>query len=91
MADTYAAPELLADTAWLAEHLGDPRMVIVEMGTKAEDFEAGHIPGAVRGPSAQITGTGGANPRLVAPRAEAAARVDDLGLGGGPLVGCRFG
>ena len=86
MADTYAAPELLADTAWLAEHMGDPGMVIVEMGTKAEDFEAGHIPGAVRCPSAQIKGTGEANPRLVAPRAEAKALFEALGIGDETLV-----
>ncbi|MCH7608976.1 MAG: sulfurtransferase [Chloroflexi bacterium] len=86
MADTYAAPDLLADTAWLAEHLGDPGMVIVEMGTKAEEFEAGHIPGAVRCPSAQIKGTGDADPRLVAPPAEAKALFESLGVGGDTLV-----
>ncbi|MCH8199323.1 MAG: hypothetical protein IIA54_04545, partial [Chloroflexi bacterium] len=86
MAGTYAAPDLLADTAWLAEHLGDPGMVIVEMGTKAEEFEAGHIPGAVRCPSAQIKGTGDADPRLVAPPAEAKALFESLGVGDDTLV-----
>ncbi len=86
MPDTYAAPDLLADTACLAEHLGDPGMVVVEMGTKAEDFEAGHIPGAVRCPSAQIKGTGDADPRLVAPPAEAKALFESLGVGDGTLV-----
>ncbi len=86
MAGTYAAPDLLADTAWLAEHLGDPGMVIVEMGTKAEEFEAGHIPSAVRCPSAQIKGTGDADPRLVAPPAEAKALFESLGVGDGTLV-----
>lgn len=86
MAATYASPDLLADTAWLAEHLGDPGMVVVEMGTRAEDFEAGHIPGAVRCPSAQIKGTGGADPRLVAPPGEAKALFESLGVGDGTLV-----
>ncbi|MCI0815684.1 MAG: sulfurtransferase [Chloroflexi bacterium] len=86
MADTYAAPDLLADTAWLAEHLGDPGMVVVEMGTKAEEFEAGHIPGAVRCPSAQIKGTGDADPRLVAPPAAAKALFESLGVGDDTLV-----
>ena len=86
MAGTYAAPELLADTAWLADHLGDPGMVVVEMGTKAEEFEAGHIPGAVRCPSMQIKGTGGADPRLVAPPAEARALFEALGVGDPTLV-----
>ena len=86
MASNYAAPDLLADTAWLAEHLGDPGMVVVEMGTKPEDFEAGHIPGAVRCPSAQIKGTGDADPRLVAPPAEAKALFESLGVGDDTLV-----
>ena len=86
MPDTYAAPDLLADTAWLAEHLGDPGMVVVEMGTKAEDFEAGHIPGAIRCPSAQIKGTGDADPRLVAPPAEAKALFESIGVGDDALV-----
>ncbi len=86
MPDTYAAPDLLADTAWLAEHLGDPGMVVVEMGTKADDFEAGHIPGAVRCPSAQIKGTGDADPRLVAPPVEAKALFESLGVGDDTLV-----
>ena len=86
MAGTYAAPELLTGTAWLADHLGDPGMVVVEMGTKAEEFEAGHIPGAVRCPSMQIKGTGDANPRLVAPPDEAKALFESLGVGDGTLV-----
>ena len=86
MPSTYAAPELLAGTAWLAEHLGDPGMALVEMGTKAAEFEAGHIPGAVRCPSAQIKGTGDANPRLVAPPAEAKALFEALGVGDDTLV-----
>ena len=86
MAGTYAAPELLADTAWLADHLGDPGMVVVEMGTKAEEFEAGHIPGAVRCPSAQVKGTGDADPRLVAPPAEARALFEALGIGDDTVV-----
>ena len=86
MPGTYAAPELLADTAWLAEHLSDPGTVVVEMGTKAEEFDAGHIPGAVRCPSAQIKGTGDANPRLVAPPPEAKALFEALGVGDDTLV-----
>ena len=86
MPGTYAAPELLADTGWLAEHLSDRGMVIVEMGTKAEDFEAGHLPGAVLCPSPQIKGTGDANQRLVAPPAEAKALFESLGVGDDTLV-----
>jgi thiosulfate/3-mercaptopyruvate sulfurtransferase len=42
----YARPELLADTAWLADRLGDPQIRIVDARGK-EQYEAGHIEGAV--------------------------------------------
>lgn len=86
MTSIYAAGDLLADTAWLADHLDDPAMALVEMGTKAEDFEAGHIPGAVRCASMQLKGTGEANPRLVAPADEARAVFESLGAGDDTLV-----
>jgi thiosulfate/3-mercaptopyruvate sulfurtransferase len=42
----YERPELLAETGWLAERLGDPRIRIVDARSK-EQYEAGHIAGAV--------------------------------------------
>ena len=42
----YAHPELLADSAWLAEHLNDPKVRIVDV-RPADQYAAGHIPGAV--------------------------------------------
>src|SRR5919106_1898848 len=42
----YARPELLAETEWLAQHLSDPNLRIVDM--RAENaYRKGHIPGAV--------------------------------------------
>ena len=42
----YARPELLAETEWLAQHLSDPNLRIVDM--RAENaYRQGHIPGAV--------------------------------------------
>lgn len=56
----YARPELLVDTAWLAQHLNDPNIRIVDM--RARGYENGHIPEAVfldnnwiRNPKAQPT------------------------------------
>ena len=37
--------EMLVSTDWLAAHLHDPLVVVVEVGERAQ-FEAGHIPGA---------------------------------------------
>ena len=41
----YARPELLVDTAWLAQHLNDPDIRIVDM--RARGYADGHIPEAV--------------------------------------------
>ncbi len=41
----YARPELLVDTAWLAAHLQDPAVRIVDL--RPRGYEDGHIPGAV--------------------------------------------
>ena len=36
---------LLVSTAWLADHLKDPNLVIFQLGVKT-DYDNGHIPGA---------------------------------------------
>jgi thiosulfate/3-mercaptopyruvate sulfurtransferase len=45
-ADRYPRPELLADTAWLAERTADPDVRLVDLSPLV-DYERGHIPGAV--------------------------------------------
>ncbi|MDQ3782575.1 MAG: sulfurtransferase [Actinomycetota bacterium] len=44
----YANPERLVTTAWLAEHLDDPGLVVVESDEDVLVYETGHIPGAVK-------------------------------------------
>jgi thiosulfate/3-mercaptopyruvate sulfurtransferase len=46
-ATTYARPEMLVTTEWLAAHLNDPGIRIVDMRRAAADYEAGHVPNAV--------------------------------------------
>ena len=43
----YAHPESLASTTWLAEHLDDPSVRIVEVDWGMSNYRSGHIPGAV--------------------------------------------
>lgn len=51
MSDTgYAHPELLAETEWLAEHLEDPSVRIVDCDV-ADAYNRSHIPGAVAVPT----------------------------------------
>ncbi|MFP5019939.1 sulfurtransferase [Pseudonocardia phyllosphaerae] len=44
----YAHPERLVTTEWLAEHLKDPGLVVVESDEDVLLYDTGHIPGAVK-------------------------------------------
>ena len=44
----YAHPERLVTTAWLAEHLGEPGLVVVESDEDVLLYDTGHVPGAVK-------------------------------------------
>ena len=44
----YARPEMLVSTDWLAEHAGDPELVVAESDEDVLLYETGHIPGAVK-------------------------------------------
>ena len=43
----YAHPEVLVDTAWVAEHARDPDVRVVEVDVDTSAYEQGHIPGAI--------------------------------------------
>ena len=45
--DAYAHPEYLADPAWIADHLDDPGVVILDCANTADAYQRGHLPGAV--------------------------------------------
>jgi thiosulfate/3-mercaptopyruvate sulfurtransferase len=44
----YAHPEVLVETEWLADHLNDPHVRIVESNEDILLYDQGHIPGAVK-------------------------------------------
>jgi thiosulfate/3-mercaptopyruvate sulfurtransferase len=46
--DMYAHPEYLIETDWVAEHLSDPKVRIIESDEDALLYKMGHIPGAVQ-------------------------------------------
>lgn len=46
--EEYAHPEKLVSTEWLAEHLSDPGLVVVESDEDVLLYDTGHIPGAVK-------------------------------------------
>jgi thiosulfate/3-mercaptopyruvate sulfurtransferase len=79
----YTNPQYLAETDWLAEHLDDPNVRIVD-ARHPDQYAAGHIPGAVN-----LSGFGGvpraANGDMASP--EDFARVaGSLGLGNDATV-----
>lgn len=45
---SYAHPEVLVDTLWVAEQLQNPRVRLVESNEDLLLYETGHIPGAVK-------------------------------------------
>jgi thiosulfate/3-mercaptopyruvate sulfurtransferase len=44
---TYAHPEVLVETDWVATHGNDPGVRLVEVDVDAASYEEGHVPGAV--------------------------------------------
>ncbi|MCX7838549.1 MAG: sulfurtransferase [Anaerolineae bacterium] len=44
----YAHPKVLVETEWVAQHLNDPHIRIIESDEDVLLYEVGHIPGAVK-------------------------------------------
>jgi thiosulfate/3-mercaptopyruvate sulfurtransferase len=44
---TYARPDTIVSTEWVAEHLTDPRVRVVEVDVDTSAYQQGHIPGAM--------------------------------------------
>ena len=44
---TSTSQDVLVDTAWVADHVDDPTVRLVDVSSKREVYEAGHLPGAV--------------------------------------------
>ena len=79
----YAHPEMLVDTEWLASHLNDANMVIVDCDLP-DAYNRAHIPGAVNlGGNHYIKGDDGVN---VMPSEQAADFLGNLGIGDETLV-----
>ncbi|HSL64741.1 MAG TPA: sulfurtransferase [Gaiellaceae bacterium] len=48
MAESGYAKPVLVDTAWVAEHLDDPSVVVAEVDENPDLYDEGHVPGAVQ-------------------------------------------
>jgi thiosulfate/3-mercaptopyruvate sulfurtransferase len=43
----YARPHALVDTQWVAEHMRDPNVRLIEVDVDTTAYDSGHIPGAI--------------------------------------------
>src|SRR5256714_8361642 len=43
----YVHPEVLVDTAWVAEHANDPKVKLVEVDVDTSAYDSGHVKGAI--------------------------------------------
>ena len=74
-------PEYLVTTAWLAEHLQDPDVVVLQVGHTDESYRAGHVPGARFLPLAAVATTVGGIANEFPPPSEIVATFRALGVG----------
>jgi len=85
----YAHPEALVDTEWLAAHLDDPHIRIVDTSfklpgiapTAREDYDRGHIPGAVFFDIDEIAEPGTSLPHMIPSPELFARKMEQLGIG----------
>ncbi|MCZ6690073.1 MAG: sulfurtransferase [Planctomycetota bacterium] len=47
MGDEYAHPEVLVSTQWVADHLNDPKVCLIECDVETSAYDQGHVPGAI--------------------------------------------
>ena len=85
----YAHPEALVDTDWLAAHLDDPRVRIVDASftlpgitpTARENYDREHIPGAVFFDIDDIAEPGTSLPHMIPSPDLFAQKIGALGIG----------
>jgi thiosulfate/3-mercaptopyruvate sulfurtransferase len=85
----YARPEALVSTEWLAAHLDDPHIRIVDASFKLpgitpiarEDYDRGHLPGAVFFDIDDIAEPGTSLPHMIPSPELFARKMEALGIG----------
>ena len=80
----FARPELLVDAAWVAEHLDDPNVVVLDGDVEA-GYLRGHIPGAVMVPDNYAKDPDTGRVHILAPE-KFATFCQNLGIGDDTLV-----
>jgi thiosulfate/3-mercaptopyruvate sulfurtransferase len=86
---SYTRPEALVGTEWLAARLGDPHVRIVDSSfklpgitpTARQDYDRGHIPGAMFFDIDDIAEPGTSLPHMIPPSELFARKMEALGIG----------
>ena len=90
----YAHPEALVSTEWLAAHLADPHVRLLDSSfkqpgvipTAREDYDAGHIPGAVFFDIDDVAEPGTSLPHMIPSAERFAAKMAKRGIGNADKV-----
>ena len=90
----YADPEALVSSEWLATHLDDPHVRVVDASftlpgvtpTARENYDRGHIPGAVFFDIDDIAAPGTSLPHMIPSPDLFAQKIGALGIGDGDRV-----
>ena len=90
----YAHPEALVGTDWLAAHLGDPQVRVVDASfklpgitpTAREDYDRAHIPGAVFFDIDDVCEPGTPLPHMIPSPDLFARKIGALGIGDGDRI-----
>jgi len=90
----YAHPEALVSTDWLAAHLADPHVRILDSSfkqpgitpTAREDYDAGHIPGAVFFDIDDVAEPGTSLPHMIPSPERFSAKMAERGIGNGDKI-----
>jgi len=75
----YAHPEVLVSTQWIADHLNDSNVRLLEVGVNTSEYESGHIAGAV-------AGWGLSDFQHLADKAQVEAMLSNAGIANGDTV-----
>ncbi len=85
----YARPEALVSTEWLAAHLADPHLRVLDSSykqpgivpTARADYDSGHIPGAVFFDIDDVAEPGTSLPHMIPSPERFAAKMEERGIG----------
>jgi thiosulfate/3-mercaptopyruvate sulfurtransferase len=85
----YAHPEALVSTEWLAAHLDDPHVRVLDVSykqpgitpTAREDYQRGHIPGAVFFDIDDVAQPGTSLPHMIPSAERFAQKMQERGIG----------